>query len=170
MLSYFGNQSARWSSIKSVFEIHKKIRLALHLFLCWTARGFFFFYARSSSLKKKKKTTKTLMSDLSHEHSSVGVDCCICLWVWRLWRSSTSTFTPKAESAGAHCSRLSPVVLECPHGWWLPSIFGQPVPVPRHTHNRKVFCMFDWNFVYFCSCTFYLGLSLDITRKRLLLP
>lgn len=79
--------------------------------------AFFFFYARSSSLKKKKKTTKTLMSDLSHEHSSVGVDCCICLWVWRLWRSSTSTFTPKAESAGAHCSRLSPVVLECPHGW-----------------------------------------------------
>lgn len=106
------------------------------------------------------------MTGLSCKHSSAGVDQDICLWVWKLWTSSSPTSLLKAESGRAGCSRLCSVAFEYLHGWWLHSIPGQPVPVFSHPHNIKVFYMFEQNFLYFYSCPSYLG----TTEKSLVPP
>lgn len=46
-----------------------------------------------------------------------------------------------------------------------PASLSNLFQLPRCPHNREVFCMFDWNFLYFCSCIFYLGLLLNISKN-----
>lgn len=116
MFSCFRNQSVGWSSIKSFFWDPEKLRLPLHLFLCWITRGLqTAFSHRTTNLWWLISTVNVawlVLFKLSVSGFGNFGDCV----VYSLFKEGL---------AGVGCPGLSPVGFENLHWWRLHSLSGQ---------------------------------------------